>query len=98
MSGRDLVRARRDSEPPRDPADGSRLFDLIIVLVAVAAIGSLGYFAYTKWFAPHGPQSTAPATKLVAAARPEIAWTDADTSRCKSKARRLPTIPKSAMP
>lgn len=87
MSGRELVQARRDAEPPRGPRDGGRVLDVLIGLVAVVAIGSLAYFGYTHWLAPRFPQPRPAASKLVAAAAPEVVWTDADTARCKAKAR-----------
>ena len=92
MSGRELVRSRRDAEPPREPG-GGRLFDLLIGLVAVVAIGSLAYFGYTNWLAPRFAQPRAAATKLVASVTPEVVWTDADMSRCKAKAQAAAETP-----
>jgi hypothetical protein len=87
MSGRELVQSRRDGDPPRQPRDIGRIFDALIGLVAVVAIGSLAYFGYTTWLAPRfSPQRPAQA-KLVAAVTPEVSWTDADMSRCKARAR-----------
>lgn len=87
MSGRDLVQARRDADPPRQPGAGSRFFDMLIGLVAVVAIGSVAYFGYVNWLAPRFSQPRPVPAKLVAAATPQMAWTDADMSRCQAKAR-----------
>lgn len=87
MSGRELVQARRDGDPPRQPRDAGRIFDLLIGLVAVVAVGSLVYFGYTTWLAPRFPQPRSAVAKLVASVTPEMAWTDSDLSRCKAKAR-----------
>lgn len=87
MSGRELVQARRDAEPPRGPRDGGRILDMLLGLVAVVAVGSLAYFGYTHWLAPRSPQPQYAPPKLVAAATPAVIWTDADMARCKAKAQ-----------
>lgn len=85
MSGRELVRERRDAEPPREPGSG-RLFDWMIRLAVVVAIGSLGYFGYTRLVNPKFLQPGPMASKLVATAKPDVVWTDADMARCKARA------------
>lgn len=87
MSGRELVQARREAEPPREPFNGGRLFDLLIGLVAVVAVGSLAYFGYTGWLAPRFAHPGPPATRQVAVVTPAVVWTDADMARCKARAR-----------
>lgn len=49
MSGRDLVRGLRDTwAPPSKPQRGGML-DFLIVVAAIVAVASLGYYGYATW-------------------------------------------------
>jgi hypothetical protein len=88
MSGRDLVRDVRSAAVPHsNPAPRGGIVDFVVTALAVIAVGSLAYFGYATWFAPHSPQPQAAPPVQVAAIDPDAAWTDADTSRCKASAR-----------
>ncbi len=91
MSGQDIVRGRREGMPmpkPKKPGGGGGL-DMLLTLVAVVAIGACAYFGVSYWLsrAPT-PSSTNPQPMVALVSdRADLAWTDADTDRCKRKAR-----------
>lgn len=88
MSGRDLVRdVRSTAKLPSAPGQGLGIVDLVVTALAIVAVGSLAYFGYAAWFAPHAPQPATPPALIAAGTTPEVAWTDEDTSRCRAKAR-----------
>ena len=88
MSGRDLVRdVRNAATPPSNPRQRGGIVDFVVTALAVIAVGSLAYFGYASWFAPHSPQPQAAPPVQVASIDPVTAWTDADTSHCRASAR-----------
>jgi hypothetical protein len=90
MSGRDLVSEMRESgKVPPVPRSGSTL-DLLLVVVVMVAVGSAGYFGLTSWLSSGAPQPIAsppPASTAQGGTITAVAWTEADSARCKAKAR-----------
>jgi hypothetical protein len=102
MSGQDLIDEMR-SDPKRAPkaANGLRAMDMLLVIVAVAAVGSLGYFALTRWVGGP-PQGPAPVQASVSSPAPrvEVAWTETDNNKCRARAgaeAEHPAVPDMAM-
>lgn len=87
MTGRDLIDEVRSGARPltSEPRRGG-VFDILLSLVAVVAIGALGFFAYDAWFSGKAPRPPV----QVAAAAPGVApaqWTEADDAACVARGR-----------
>lgn len=94
MSGRDLVRGVRDAAPiPKNNDRRGSIVDLVVVALAVIAVGSFAYFGYITWFGPHAPRLQAAPPAHAASAEPLPVWTDEDTSHCKANARAVADDP-----
>ena len=51
MSGRSVVNSlRSDMPPPKPQKTGSGGFDWLLIVVAVVAVGALGFFGATRFF------------------------------------------------
>jgi len=91
MSGRDLVSEMRDGgKTPSTPRSRGGAVDLLLVFAVVVALGSAGYFGVNHWLSSGPPQPASPPPKTDVALVTKgstVAWTAADTSRCKAKAR-----------
>lgn len=104
MSARDLIAEMRNgTKPAPQPAGRFRALDLVIGVIAVAAVGALGYFATTSLMAtrPPGPAPTETGRPAATAVRVDVAWTEADDARCEASARGAaddPVIPDGVMP
>lgn len=86
MSGRDLVRdVRSTTRSAAVSGQSLGMFDLLVTTLAVVAVGSLAYFGFATWMAPHAPQP-GPPQQLVATTDPDLVWTDGDTARCRNEA------------
>ena len=88
MSGRTVVNGIRGEMPapkPRPPLGG---IDIVLGIVALMAVGALGYFGFTTLLAPGESSAAAksPPPSMVASAD-DVAWTDDDTGRCELKAK-----------
>ena len=76
MAGNDLVEARRSQRTPR--RSGS--IDFILSVVAMLALGGLGWFSLGQYL-------VRPPTAVTVVASAESSWTDKDDTRCKAAGR-----------
>ena len=92
MSGRNLVNEMRSgSLAPKPPSRFPGALDLLLMSVALAAVAALGVLGFTTLVQP----VLTPPVALVAQSPGseqsllpvDVAWTEADTSRCESLAR-----------
>ena len=92
MSGNKLVRAMRDGDVPLPRPARKWPVDALLSAIAVIAVGSLAYFGLSSWLAPRAPQPQAAPPAMVSTVS-TVAWTDADTTRCKALARSAADAP-----
>ncbi len=91
MSGRELINQMRDGGAvPQAQGPRIGIMDLLLTVVALAAIGSVGYFGLMFWLDQKGPQLQA---SVALAAQSDVAWTDEDSARCLAKARSAANAP-----
>jgi hypothetical protein len=86
MSVRSVNGMRGDVPAPRPQGGGSGI-DVILGVVALMAVGALGYFGFTTFLAPGETVAAAkPAPQMVASVV-DVAWTEDDTALCEQKAK-----------
>lgn len=98
MSGRDLVSGMRESgSVPATPRPRGHLLDLALLVIAALAVGSAGFLGLGHFLSPGSQPPLAPGPALMTGvAEPQmtaVLWTDADSARCKAKARAATDAP-----
>jgi len=85
---------RSGAQPaPRVPRSFGAL-DVLFAVVAVIALSSLGYFGFTTFRSAPPTQTAAPPPAAATVAHVAAAeWTDADSTRCKARARAAASAP-----
>ncbi|WP_375452090.1 hypothetical protein [uncultured Devosia sp.] len=81
MSGRDLIRARRETMVSAKPQSQWGGLDVVLIVVAIMAVGACSYVGF-GWMGS-GPASAA----LIAASSDDLSWSVADEASCTAKAR-----------
>jgi hypothetical protein len=72
--------------PPKPQKTGSGGgLDWILIVVAVIAVGALGFFGVSRFFGEGSAQPTQ--GPVIALAATEVTWTEDDAARCDKKAR-----------
>ena len=89
MSGRELINEMRSgTKLPSAPPRQHSIVDLLFAVLAMGAVGSLGYFGFTAVLrSPPAPPSQAVASVPAAEPRADVAWTEADEEQCLAAAR-----------
>jgi len=89
LSGRDLINDMRSGTPPPPETPGrGGVTDMILVAVAVMAIGAVGYFGLGALLGGGSPAAgPGPAAAVAKAMITQAAWTSDDADRCLAKAR-----------
>ncbi|MEO6395866.1 MAG: hypothetical protein ABIO40_08145, partial [Devosia sp.] len=79
MSGRDLVSEMREGGTVRAvPRAPGNPVDLLLAVVAIAAISAAGFFGVSFWLAPQPPIPLKPAPMVHSVASVQPVWTEAD--------------------
>lgn len=83
MSGRHIVTEMRGYAPPPKPRQPGGGLDVVLIVVAVVAVGALAYFGFNTMF---GGRSHASGTAVAATMVTDVAWTDDEIAACDRKA------------